>query len=120
MHFDDADIHHRLDGIADPAAFDELDFGVIALDADHRVTSYNAAESALSGLSPDRVIGRHFFSEVAPCTNNYMVAQRFETEDTLDDTIDYVFTLRMRPTPVRLRLLRRPEAVRQYLLVERA
>lgn len=103
----------------DFAAYDAFSFGVIAMAFDGTVVAYNAAEAALSGLTPARVIGRHFFSAVAPCTNNFMVAHRFETESDLDETIDYVFTLRMMPTPVRLRLLKRPGAARMYLLVER-
>jgi hypothetical protein len=47
-----------------------------------------------------------------------MVAQRFETEPALDAIVDYVFTLRMQPTKVRLRLLRQPGR-RMYLVVER-
>jgi photoactive yellow protein len=74
----------------------------------------------LSGLTPSRVVGRLFFSEVAPCTNNFMVAFRFEQEPELDSTIDYVFTLKMSPTPVRLRLLRRPDAPRRFLVVQRS
>lgn len=116
--FSTSDIIFFLDA-CDFAAFDALSFGVIAMAFDGTVVAYNAAESALSGLTSARVIGRHFFSAVAPCTNNFMVAHRFETESDLDETIDYVFTLRMMPTPVRLRLLKRPGAARMYLLVER-
>lgn len=104
---------------ADAATLDALPFGLIAMDADGHVLAYNAAEAALSGLTPSRVIGRHFFSAVAPCANNYMVAQRFESEPELDEFIDYVFTLRMATTPVRLRLLKSGNAHRMYLAVER-
>lgn len=117
MDIDDADVLDQLLA-ADDDVLDALPFGVIGMDDDHQVVLYNRAESALSGLSPERVLGRHFFSEVAPCTNNFMVAQRFEEEETLDAFVDYVFTLRMKPTPVRLRLLRRTGAARQYLLVQ--
>jgi photoactive yellow protein len=103
---------------ADDAALDTAPFGVVAMTEDGDVTSYNAAESRLSGLTPSRVIGRHFFSAVAPCTNNFMVAYRFETEPALDAVIDYVFTLRMQPTKVRLRLLKQPGRRRRYLIVE--
>jgi photoactive yellow protein len=68
---------------------------------------------------PANVIGRHFFSAVAPCTNNFMVAYRFETEPALDAVTDYVFTLRMQPTAVRLRLLKQPLRRLMYLVVER-
>jgi photoactive yellow protein len=104
---------------ADAAALDALPFGLIGMAPDGTVTSYNAAESRLSGLTPANVIGRHFFSAVAPCTNNFMVANRFETEATIDDIIDYVFTLRMQPTKVRLRLLKRTGRSSMFLAVER-
>jgi photoactive yellow protein len=106
-------------GAADAAALDALPFGVIGLTSDGTVTNYNTAESRLSGLTPAKVIGRHFFSAVAPCTNNFMVAHRFETEAALDDIIDYVFTLRMQPTKVRLRLLKQTGRSRMFLAVDR-
>lgn len=108
----------RLDA-ADAGALDALAFGVVGMAADGSVTSYNTAESRLSGLTPANVIGRHFFSAVAPCTNNFMVAHRFENEVAIDDVIDYVFTLRMRATKVRLRLLKHPGCSRMFLAVER-
>ena len=55
---------------------------------DCTVLRYNAAESRLSGLPSDRVIGRQFFREVAPCCNNARVAQRFGAA-TLDVTISH-------------------------------
>jgi hypothetical protein len=70
-------------------------------------------------LSPKRVLGKHFFEEVAPCMNNFMVAQRFDDEDALDDILPYVLTLRMRPTPVRLRLLKAAGCVTRFVLIER-
>jgi photoactive yellow protein len=105
---------------ADDAALDAAPFGVVVMTEDGVVTSYNAAESRLAGLAPAKVVGRHFFSAVAPCTNNFMVAHRFEMEPVLDAIIDYVFTLRMKPTKVKLRLLKQPGRRRMYLLVERA
>jgi photoactive yellow protein len=98
---------------------DALSFGVIGFDDSGEVRAYSATESRLAGLSPDRVVGRHFFAAVAPCMNNFMVAQRFEDENNLDETIDYVLTLRMRPTPVKLRLLKEPGATLSYVLVQR-
>ncbi len=102
---------------------DALDFGVIGFDVDTNVQRYNAVESQAAGLSPQRVIGEPLFSNVAPCLNNFMVAQRFEdaAEDAseLDDTIDYVLTLRMRPIKVKLRLLASAAGNTRYVLVQR-
>lgn len=117
MNFDDPDVFDQLIAAPDDDLQD-TPFGVVAMDTNHRVVFYNRTESAGSGLSPDTVVGRNFFTEVAVCTNNFMVAQRFESEEQLDATIDYVFTFRVKPTPVRLRLLARPDEERRFLLVQ--
>ncbi|ASV96807.1 phosphonate transporter [Paraburkholderia aromaticivorans] len=100
----------RLDGVP---------FGVIGFTSDALVTVYNATESKNAGLRAQRVLGKHFFEEVAPCMNNFMVAQRFEDEEAIDDIVPYVLTLRMRPTPVRLRLLKAPDCATRFVLIER-
>ena len=98
---------------------DTLAYGVIAMTLDGTVEAYNVAESKLAGLTPERVIGKNFFSNVAPCTNNFMVAHRFQTEKELDAVIDYVLTLRMTPKKVQMRLLRRHDASRMFLVIQR-
>lgn len=105
---------------------DALDFGVIGFDADAVVQRYNAYESQAAGLSPQRVLGEPMFVHVAPCLNNFMVAQRFEDAadaadegSELDDIIDYVLTLRMRPVKVKLRLLASATGATRYVLVQR-
>lgn len=98
---------------------DEVPFGVIGIGPDALVTVYNATESKNAGLRAQRVLGKHFFEEIAPCMNNFMVAQRFEDEALLDDIVPYVLTLRMRPTPVRLRLLKTPGCATRFVLIER-
>lgn len=103
---------------------DSLDFGVIGFDAETIVQQYNAFESRAAGLSPQRVLGQPLFTLVAPCMNNFMVAQRFEdaaqSGAALDETIDYVLTLRMRPIKVKLRLLAGAAPGMRYVLVQRA
>jgi len=102
---------------------DTLDFGVIGFDTDTNVSQYNRHESEAAGLTAPRVVGQPLFTNVAPCLNNFMVAQRFEDAQdeasALDDTIDYVLTLRMRPVKVKLRLLAAPGSAQRYVLVQR-
>ena len=117
MTFDDDAVREALDAL-DEAALDELPFGVVGLDGEGAVERYNAHEARNSGLSRDRVVGRHFFFDVAPCMNNYLVAERLE-EGALDVTLPYVLTFRMRPTPVRLRLLRAAGSARRWVLIAR-
>lgn len=117
--FEDPRLAKYLDEVRDdPAAYDTLEFGLIAMDLEGTVVAYNEHESRFAGISPERVIGTMFFTDVAPCTNNYLVSGRFEDELNLDEIIDYVFTVKMRPTPVRLRLLKDDRAGRQYLAVK--
>jgi photoactive yellow protein len=121
--FDQADLLTALSHCNEDQ-LDALEFGVIGFDAEGMVRQYNRFESTASGLSPQRVLHADLFSSVAPCMNNFMVAQRFEDAAAagapLDDTIDYVLTLRMRPTRVKLRLLAHPDEAMRYVLVQRS
>lgn len=98
---------------------DDLAFGVIGIDRGGIARIYNATESRLAGLSPSSVIGVPFFEAVAQCMNNFMVAQRFEDSDDVDEIVPFVLTLRMRPTPVRLRLVASPAEPLRFVLIER-
>jgi photoactive yellow protein len=116
------DLHASLAQLA-ADDLDRLDFGVIGFDDDTNVCQYNRTESEAAGLTLPRVLGQPLFTNVAPCLNNFMVAQRFEDAQddgtVLDDTIDYVLTLRMRPVKVALRLLAAPDRAIRYVLVQR-
>jgi photoactive yellow protein len=116
VYFDAVDLPTVLEAIP-LEGFDELSFGLIVMDRSGVVVWYNAFESARAGLARDQVLGRHFFESVGPCMNNYLVAQRFLDEPSLDDFLDYVFTFRMAPTPVRLRLMAQPDSDRRYVAV---
>ena len=98
---------------------DVLPFGVIGITAAGETAIYNATESAYAGLARPSVIGRPFFLTTGVCMNNFLVAQRLEDEPELDATIDYVLTFRMRPTPVKLRMLRSAAARHRFILLRR-
>jgi photoactive yellow protein len=104
---------------ADDLALDDLPFGVVGMDSEGVVKRYNRVESRLAGLSRDNVLGESFFLTTGVCMNNYLVAQRFEDEAVLDVTLDYVLTFRMRPTPVKLRLLKQLDGPFHYVLIQR-
>ncbi|MBZ2208791.1 phosphonate transporter [Massilia soli] len=120
--FSSPDVISALGAMTD-AERDQLGFGVIGFDADTVVCQYNQFESDAAGLGMARVLGQPLFTVVAPCMNNFMVAQRFDDAldagEALDATIDYVLTLRMRPVKVALRLLAAPGAAIRYVLVQR-
>ncbi len=116
------DLHAWLDGASD-AELDALSFGVIGIDSDGNVCRYSEREARMAGLLREHVLGRPFFSEVARCMDNNMVAHRIDAAavagESLDLSFDYVFALRSRVVPVKLRLLVDPDSPTHYLLVHR-
>jgi photoactive yellow protein len=121
--FDDAELATWL-AQADDAALDSLSFGAIGFGRDGRISRYNAWEARAAGFAAAEVRGQDLFVELAPCMNNYLVAARFEdaaaAAQALDQTLPYVLTFRMRPTPVHLRLLARPGDACRWVLVLRS
>jgi photoactive yellow protein len=55
-------------GLLNRETADLLPYGFIRLDEQGVVLEYNTAESALSGLPREGVLGRNFFRSAAPCT----------------------------------------------------
>jgi photoactive yellow protein len=119
---DTADLYDQLEQLSHEG-LDELEFGVIGFDNQGIVRLYNQFETSLAGMSSSRTIGQALFTTVAPCMNNFMVAQHYEDAQRqahpLDTTVDWVFTLRMRPSKVKLRLLAKPGQAMRYVVVTR-
>ncbi|PKY10527.1 photoactive yellow protein [Acidithiobacillus marinus] len=87
---------------------DRQGFGIIALDNHALVKIFNAAESRLSGLSVSEVLGRNFFTEVAPCTASRLFRGRFRQgiqDGTMDTHFYYTFTYRIRPISAHIHML---------------
>lgn len=120
--FDAVDLLAQLQAL-EPQRLDELSFGVIGFDDRDIVRQYNRHEAEATGLKTDRVLGQNVFTELAQCMNNFLVAERFasarESATPLDDCVPYTLTWRMRPTPVRLRLLWAPGGSAAYIALAR-
>ena len=121
--FDDPDLFTALTSL-DDSALDELGFGVIGFgsDPEARVRRYNAFESRHSGLPRNKVLDLPLFETVAQCMNNFMIAQRFEdalaSGASLDTKLDYVLTVRVKPTSVVLRLMAKAGAPLRYVAIQ--
>lgn len=113
MNFDSVSIN---DLHSNASGFNAANFGIVKMDHDGKVTDYNDNQAKHTGMSKGSVMGKHFFTQVAPCTNNFMVAQKFENQGALNEKVPYTFTIKMAPTPVTLRLLKDSSA--QYLLCD--
>ena len=82
---------------------DELPFGAIRLDRNGTILSFNQTEAALSGRRKEKVLGRNFFTEVAPCTNVQEFAGKFRegvAKGTLHTVFPYIFDHEMEPRQV--------------------
>jgi photoactive yellow protein len=55
------------DGELDYDKLDSLPFGTILVDSDGTILFYNREEEEKAGMSRADVIGKNFFTEVAPC-----------------------------------------------------
>lgn len=75
------------------AAIDALPYGAIRLDRAGQIVFYSAAEARLSGYGSRPALGRHFFTEVAPCLAHPGFRGRIEKAQaagTLDIEFGYV------------------------------
>jgi photoactive yellow protein len=97
-----------------------LPFGAIRLDISGTVLSYNHAESKLTGRDPKRVVGKNFFTEVAPCTNVQAFAGRFRegmARKDLHAIFPYRFDFKMAPRDVTVTLFYSKETDTAWVFV---
>jgi photoactive yellow protein len=89
------------------ADLDSLPYGVIQLDAEGAVLRYNAREESLSGLSRQKVVGKNFFKQVAPCTDMQEFYGRFSAgvaAGELHCTFRFHFPFKKNPRDVTITL----------------
>jgi photoactive yellow protein len=115
--FNDSSLPEWLDLQSDEI-YDTLNFGLVKMNYSGMITAYNVVLSELAGVSKEKALGKNFFIEIAPCTNNFMVAEKYK-KDILDEVIQYMFTYITKPTPVELRLIKGKNGS-QYLLAKNA
>ena len=90
-----------------PEEFDALPFGSIQLDADFTVTKYNAKEQEIANRSATETVGKNFFREIAPCTNNAAFRGRLDAliaNRKSTDRFDYEFQFPWGLRAVRIQL----------------
>jgi photoactive yellow protein len=105
------------------AEIDELPFGLISVDHDGYIQQYNSYESRLARLPKERVIGRNFFRDVAPCTAVQGFMGRFErfvqAEGDAAESFDYVFPFTFGLQHVNITFLRSAKNREVKILVNR-
>lgn len=102
---------------------DALPFGAIRLDREGKILSYNVTESKLTGRDPKRVIGRNFFTDVAPCTNVQSFAGVFRegvAKGELHTIFPYRFDFQMAPRDVTVTLFYSAQTGSAWVFVREA
>lgn len=57
---------------------DDIPFGVIQVDRHGTILIYNQTQAALARLDPKTVVGKNFFTDIAPCTAETGFRAQFE------------------------------------------
>ncbi len=102
---------------------DELPFGAIVIDESGTIHQYNEYETKLSRMDREKVIGKNFFRDVAPCT----AVQAFEgrmrdflrTKDRVSESFEYFFPFLHGAATVEITFLRLPKGGQILIAVER-
>ena len=102
-----------------PEDYDRLTFGIIELDLAGDVVGFNAVEQRLARMSEAETLGRNFWTDVAPCTDNdkfrALVDGLLDRDDKDEVRFEYVFQFAWGERRVRIRALRVRE--RRWLFV---
>lgn len=121
LNFGKTDIENVLSKMND-AQLNKLAFGAIELDAAGKILKYNAVEGAITGRDPKSVIGKSFFTEVAPCTNRPEFKGVFDAgvrAKDLNTLFEYVFDHQMKPTKVKIHMKRAISGDTYWVFVKR-
>jgi photoactive yellow protein len=119
--FSEHNVANELADMSD-ADLDALAFGAIELDRNGKIVRYNAAEADISSRHQDGMVGRNFFSDVAPCTRSDAFEGRFRAgvaAGKLDVQFTYVLDHEMTPTEVRVRMHRIDDKDTYWVLIKR-
>jgi len=104
------------------AEIDGLAFGAIRLDSNGVIEAYNVAEGAITGRDPKSVIGKNFFTDVAPCTNTPEFQGKFAAgvaSGNLNVLLEYLFDYEMTPTKVRVHMKKAAAGDNYWVFVKR-
>ncbi len=119
--FGKSDVENVL-GKMNDAQLNKLAFGAIELDASGRIVKYNAVEGAITGRDPKAVVGKNFFTEVAPCTNRPEFKGVFDEgvrNKNLNTMFEYVFDHQMKPTKVKIHMKQAITGASYWIFVKR-
>lgn len=87
----------------------KLPFGLIEVNRDGTIISFNQSEEGLSRRSREQAIGRNFFTEIAPCADVKEFHGRFDKfldSDALSEAFNYIYYFGAQAVAVQLTFVR--------------
>lgn len=107
LSFDDIELAEVLTRIPRKGR-DRMQFGIIELDLRGTIMAYNMGEAKVSGRNAADMIGKNFFSDIAPCTKTPEFYGRFKAgveKGNFSARFDYLFNHEMNPVAVRVSMM---------------
>ncbi len=114
-------ILNSLDNLSRETA-DSKNYGIVKVDDSGIIQLYNKYESELAGVLIANAEGKNFFTQVAICTNNRLFYGKFKegvSKNQLDTTFYYVFTYKMKPTNVIIRIYKDPSSKTNWIFIKK-
>jgi photoactive yellow protein len=107
----------------EPQRAESLPFGAVLLDRMGKVAKYNKAEGLIAGRSPNEVIGKDFFNEIAPCAKGkrfHGEFLKFNRSGQANVMFDYKFNYKGADVAVKIHLKAQPDGQFCWMFVKRA
>jgi len=101
---------------------DQLSFGAVQVDAKGTILKYNTTEGDITGRDPKAVVGKNFFTEIAPCTNRREFKGIFDAgvkQGNLNTLFEYVFDYQMTSMKVKVHMKRAISGGSYWIFVKR-
>jgi photoactive yellow protein len=122
MSFVPKDVLAKLPSMSE-SEIDGLPYGVVGLTDGGQIVKYSRYQSELANVEKKNAMGKGFFKEIAPCTQNGLFAINFDKgvkSNALDAEFPYTFTYKMKPTNVLVHMYRCTATRTNWVLVKKA
>lgn len=107
----------------EPQRAEYLPFGAVMLDRIGTIVRYNKAEGLIASRVPEDVIGKNFFSDIAPCAKGkrfHGEFLKFHQTGQINVMFDYKFGYKGAQVAVKIHMKSQPDGQHCWLFVKRA